>query len=1080
MSQHHPGRRQRVGRRTVSLLAPALVGGLILTSGPPAMAAPAGPTQNSPADGNRQTYTGGTYFVQLADKPVATYSKTAPEPGERLNPRSRAVRDYLDHLKQQRDKVLDAVEGVAPLYSYQYVLNGFAAELTAGEANKLARTPGVVSLVRNKMRQVTATADTDTAAAAGPRTAATEATAGSLPVPDTAKFLGLKDRDGLYSKFPGGEKRAGEGLIVGVLDTGIDTNNPSLQALSSTPDADVIAKKWKGSCDVGQDIEHRVTCNNKVIGAQWFRKGIAEPGPTDWASPMDAEAHGTHTATTAAGNIDVPATVPDSGISGRISGIAPASRIAAYKVCWSPGCATVDLVAGIDRAVADGVDVINYSLGGPAQSTTEPEDVAMFNAAKAGVFVSASSGNAGPNTASNTIPWVTTVAASTHDVGYRTTVTLGNGKAYTGVGISASAVPSAPLIDGAKAAKSGVDATKAAQCQADALDPDKVKGAIVVCARGVNARIDKSAQVKAAGGVGMVLYNVSSADEEVADAHTIPSTHLDQASGEAVKAYADRTGATAELGAAQGVKQAGSMIAGFSSGGPDPLSGGDLLKPDITAPGVDVVAGTTPGGEGGAFKGDQGIMSGTSMSAPHVAGLALLIKGLHPDWSPMEVKSALMTTATTKDSAGDAIRRSGSDSPATPLDYGAGHVVPNSADDPGLVYNSTSADWTSYSCALDDHLANADGSDACATAPKTDPSDLNYPTISVGDLAGKQTVTRTVTNVGDKTGVYTAKLQTPAGYKAVVTPRTLTVAPGESATYKVSFTRTSAAFGEWSYGSVLLSDQDGHRVRSAVALRATPIITAADATGKDATGSVTLHPRTGYDGKLTTAVNGLYTGTTKTGTLTGTNRAFDPSASPLPAATVKTEITVPEGTTFARVGIRSADHLAGSDLDLWVLDKDGNQVSELPGDGSDEHVDLEPGTYEVYVNQFALPSGATSQPYTLHTWLIGPGSKPDHAATATPAEQRATLGGTPKVTVSWQNLPTGHTYLGLVGYGNGTDTFGSTALTVTPWPCARRASRHRTCPVAARRLSGVGRIPGPRTRSMRAGRGANAGNQNAP
>ncbi|MFD3503550.1 S8 family serine peptidase [Streptomyces sp. NPDC058678] len=1044
MSQHHPGRRRRVGRRTVSLLAPALVGGLILTSGPAAWATPTGPTPNSSADAARQTYKGGTYFVQLVGKPVATYSKTAPEPGERLDSRTKAVRDYLGQLKQERDKVLDAVQGVAPLYSYQYVLNGFAAELTAGEAAKLARTPGVVSLVRNQMRQVTATSDTESATAARAATAATAATskttagtkaattAGTLPVPDTAKFLGLKDRGGLYAKVPGGQRNAGQGLILGVLDTGIDTSNPSLKALPEPrPDAEVIAKKWKGSCDSGQDSAHRVTCNNKVIGAQWFRKGITDPGPTDWASPLDAEAHGTHTATTAAGDIDVPASVPDSGISGRISGLAPAARVAAYKVCWSVGCATVDLVAAMDKAVADGVDVINYSLGGPADSTTQPEYAAMFNAAKAGVFISASAGNDGPNTTSNTPPWVTTVAASTHDVGYRTTVTLGDGTSYTGVGISASAVPSAPLVDAAEAAKSGVDTLKAAQCQADALDPDKVKGAIVVCARGTNARVDKSAQVKAAGGVGMVLYNVSPADEEVADAHTIPSVHVDRATGEAVKAYADGSGATAALSAAKAVHQAGSLIAGFSSGGPDPLSGGDLLKPDITAPGVDIVAGTVPGGEDGTFKGDQGIMSGTSMSAPHVSGLALLIKALHPDWSPMEVKSALMTTATTKDSEGDAIRRSGSDAPATPLDYGAGHVVPNAADDPGLVYDSTSADWTAYSCALGDHLATADGSDVCATARKIDPSDLNYPTISVGDLVGQQTVTRTVTNVGATAGVYTAKLQTPPGYKAVVSPKRLVVAPGGSATYKVTFTRTSAAFGDWSYGSVLLSGQDGHRVRSTVALRALAI-TAVDAvTGKDATGSVTLTEKTGYEGTLTTAVNGLYEGTTKTGTLTGTDPDFGPPPSPLPASAVRTELTVPEGTELARVALLSADHLAGSDVDLWVFDKDGNLLS-TPTDGNEEHVDLEPGTYEVYVNQYALPLGVTGQTYTLHTWLIGPGTRPDHAATADPAEQRATPGGTAKTTVSWQNLPDGRTYLGLVGYGDGSDTIGTTVLTVTP------------------------------------------------
>ncbi|MFD9114617.1 S8 family serine peptidase [Streptomyces bottropensis] len=149
-------------------------------------------------------------------------------------------------------------------------------------------------------------------------------------------------------------------MIIGVLDTGIDTNNPSLQALPEPrPDAEVIAKKWKGGCDPGDDPEHRVTCNNKVIGAQYFNKGLTDSAETDWPSPMDSDSHGTHTATTAAGTIDVPAAVPDSGISGRISGLAPAARIAAYKICWSRGCSTLDAAAAFDKAAADGVDVIN-------------------------------------------------------------------------------------------------------------------------------------------------------------------------------------------------------------------------------------------------------------------------------------------------------------------------------------------------------------------------------------------------------------------------------------------------------------------------------------------------------------------------------------------------------------------------------------------------------------------------------------------------------------------------------------------------------------------------------------------------
>lgn len=1005
---------------------------MILTFSPLAQAAPATPAAQ--ADDTRQTYSAGTYLVQIAGDPVATYSKTTPAPGKRLNVRTEAVRDYVGRLKRQREKVLDEVPGVRPFYSYQYVLNGFAAKLTARQATALAHAEGVLSLERNELLQVTATADTpptdDTRA-----TAATATSSATLPVADTAKFLGLKKRGGFYSKVPGGQANAGRGQIIGVIDTGIDTSNPSLQALPEPlSDADVIAKKWKGSCDPGADTAHLVTCNNKVIGAQYFNKGLADPDDTDWASPMDAESHGTHTATTAAGNYNVAATVPDTPISGRMSGLAPAARIAAYKVCWHDGCWTVDTVAAYDKAVADGVDVINYSIGGAnGERTNSPQMTAMFNAAKAGVFVSVSAGNSGRGKVVNGAPWVTTVAASSHDLGYRRKITLGNGVSYSGVGIDPGRVPSAPLVDAADAARAGADPAKAELCATGTLDPARVTGAVVLCKRASFGGEDKSTEVKAAGGVGMAYYSVVPSDDTIASTHVLPTTYLNAADGRAVKAYADSTGttATAALGAVQAEHQQAPRMAGFSSGGPDLASGGDLLKPDITGPGMDVVAGTSPANPAGFFKGYYGLMSGTSMSSPHIAGLALLLRQSHPDWSPMEVKSALMTTATTKDNEGKPIGRSGVDGPANPLDYGSGHVVPNTADNPGLVYDSNSADWTSYMCAQGDRPVTGDGSDACATAPKTDPSDLNTPNISVGDLAGKQTVTRTVTNVTATTGVYTAKLQTPPGYTAEITPKWLVVPAGGSATYKVTFTRTDAAYGDWAFGSVTLSDKVGHRVRSTVALRATRFAAPALAISGDATGSLTLAPKAGWTGTFTTTVNGLDAGTTRTGTLTGTDPDFGPPPATLPASAAKTELTVPEGTTLARVAIRADEHLAGSDLDLYVYDKDRNLLSS-PNSGNDEHADLAPGTYEVYVVQFSLPEGVTSQPYTLHTWLLGPDIQPDGPATVTPAERQVNQGDTVETTVSWRDLTPGGVYLGLVEYGDGSDKVGTTVLTVTP------------------------------------------------
>ncbi|MFI7016717.1 S8 family serine peptidase [Streptomyces sp. NPDC050164] len=267
MEVSREGRSRVSGRRAVaSLLVPALVGGLALAYGVSAQAAPAAPPPEQSAGVARQTYSAGTYLIQLSGDPVAAHPGTAPEPGKRLDTRSEDVRDHVRRLERARDQVLAEVPDVRPLYSYQYVLNGFAAELTASQATKLARTPGVASLVRNEMIRPTGTTEA-VGAGSGGATAARAAVSGpggasgatgALPAPDTAKFLGLKERGGLYSKFRGGQRNAGAGVIIGVVDYGIDNTNPSLRALPEPrPDAEAIARKWKGVCDPGRTVRTR-------------------------------------------------------------------------------------------------------------------------------------------------------------------------------------------------------------------------------------------------------------------------------------------------------------------------------------------------------------------------------------------------------------------------------------------------------------------------------------------------------------------------------------------------------------------------------------------------------------------------------------------------------------------------------------------------------------------------------------------------------------------------------------------------------------------------------------------------------
>jgi subtilisin family serine protease len=756
------------------------------------------------------------YLVQTQGSSVSTYEGgvqnipgTRPAPGQKLDRQSVNYHSYRQYLLDQHKKVRQAA-GVdrKTVAEYSTAWNGFAAKLTPTEVAKLRSTSGVVEVYQSKLHH----ASTVT----------------------TPAFLGLDGPAGVWRKQFGDPAHAGEGVIVGILDTGFWPENPSFAALPEPrPDQAAVDAKWgtgdaaAQKCQTGDD--HPVKCNNKVIGARWFNaEGYADANPGEFHSPRDFNGHGSHTASTSAGDRGVMASVNGSDI-GQISGMAPAARLAIYKVLYeredgsNASGGTADIVAAIDQAVADGVDILSYSIGDD-QDSIGPEEQAFFDAAAAGVFVSAAAGNnggAGAATVDNAAPWMTTVAASTHDRGYSKTVTLGNGAKYTGVGLGSEAV-SAPLLDSANAGAAGQDAAAVELCTPGTLDPAKVTGKIVLCKRGVIARVDKSKAVKEAGGVGMIQYNPGP-NSLNADFHFVPSIHVGQAEGSAIKAYiAGTANPTAALSPATEVKNQAPAMADFSSMGPSVSSGGDLLKPDITAPGVDVLAAVAPPGHNGQ---NFDLSSGTSMATPHISGIAALIMAKHPNWSPMAVKSAMMTTAYQVDNAGKPIQRAGAD--ATPLDFGAGHVSPAPAFDPGLVYESGPLDWYRYTCGVGVHfkVGPAPGWDVCPFVGKIDPSNLNYPSIAVGDLAGEQTITRTVTNVSDRMSTYAAKVQAPAGFTVTVSPSVMVVRPGTSVTYKVTVKRTTGASDAWAFGSLTWADARGHAVRSPIAVRAVDAMT---------------------------------------------------------------------------------------------------------------------------------------------------------------------------------------------------------------------------------------------------------------
>ena len=948
------------------------------------------------------------YIVQLAEEPVsayrggvAGYRATAPRKGQKIDPNSPDVVSYLAYLNARQDAVLAGVGGGRKLYSYGYVFNGFAAELTAEQAARLAQTKGVLAVTKDEAR--------------------------SLDTSSTPGFLGLTAPGGAWSKTKG------EGVIIGIVDGGIWPESLSFSDRTGTngnasKDGKLSYQQipgWNGRCVPGEEF-NASHCNQKLIGARYYNAGwggnagIDAQLPWEYNSPRDFGGHGTHTASTAGGNENVPTTGPAT-VFGNVNGIAPRARIAAYKVCWETGaggsCFNTDSVAAIDQAVADGVDVINFSISGSRTSFRDPVEIAFLFAADAGVFVAASAGNSGP-TSSTVVhpgPWLTTVAAGTHNRNGTGSVTLGNGVAYTGASV-ATAVGPAPLIDSTAAGQPGADPTQVALCYSSAdggnvLDPAKVKGKIVVCDRGVTARVNKSLAVQEAGGVGMVLVNTSASSLH-ADFHFVPTVHLQSTDRAAVKAYAATSGATATINAATIVyTEPAPFTASFSSRGPLLAGNGDILKPDLIAPGQDILAAVAPPGSSGR---DFDLYSGTSMSSPHVAGLAALMKEKYPNWSPMAIKSALMTTAYDVLDGGTPAPNT---NPVLIFRQGAGHVQPNSALDPGLVYDSNFADWLSFIC-------GAQPGGGCTGVTPMDPSDLNLASIAIGDMAGLQTVKRRVTNVSGKPLTVAAAVTGMAGFTTAVSPTSLTLAPGASASFTVQFTRTSAALNAYTGGQLTWTG-GGYTVRSPIVVR--PVALAAPASVSSTGGPISYPVTFGYTGPFTATPRGLVPAAITSGTVAddptdGNCSLTSPNAQLIP-------VVIPAGTTYARFSLFDADVSPGADIDLCVANSAGTIVGSSGSGTSAEEVNLlnpAAGTYTVVVQGWGVVG---SSPFKLHTWLLGSADAGNMTVTA-PAS--ATTGTSGTVGLSFSGLVAGTKYLGSVAYGGAAGMPNPTIVRVDP------------------------------------------------
>jgi hypothetical protein len=406
-------------------------------------------------------------------------------------------------------------------------------------------------------------------------------------------------------------------------------------------------------------------------------------------------------------------------------------------------------------------------------------------------------------------------------------------------------------------------------------------------------------------------------------------------------------------------------------------------------------------------------ISGTSMSSPHVAGLGALLRQAHPTWSPAAIKSALMTSGRQ-----DVVKEDGS-TPADPFDMGAGHVVPNSAVDPGLVYDAGLLDYFAFLCGATSAVHPDDCAFLEGRGYSFDASDLNLASIGIGELAGTQTVSRTVTNVGGA-GTYNVSVDAPPGISVEVSPSSLTLGADASASYEVTFTTESdAAIGEWTFGSLTWSDGT-HSVRSPIAITPTALSAPDEVMGEGTSGSLTYDVTFGYEGPFEVEPWGLVAATETPGTV------VDDPANDINVAlgtgvgiTVH-EVAVPAGTEYARFSLFDDYTDGNDDLDLYVFDPDDEFAGGSGSGTSEEEVSIdEPaaGTYTVIVHGWQT-DGADAN-YTLFSWNVP--AEDAGNMTVTSSEATAVLGETATISVEWAALEAGTKYLGAVAYNGGSN-----------------------------------------------------------
>ncbi|XP_023636581.1 subtilisin-like protease SBT3.10 isoform X2 [Capsella rubella] len=627
------------------------------------------------------------------------------------------------------------------VYSYRHGFSGFAAKLTESQAQQISELPEVVQVIPNTLYEMTTTR--------------------------TWEYLGISpaNSNSLLQKA-----NMGSQVIVGVIDTGVWPESEMFNDKGYGP----IPSRWKGGCESGEIFNGSVHCNKKLIGAKYFiDANVADFGVLnktvnpDYLSPRDFEGHGTHVASTIGGSF-LP-NVNYLGLGrGTARGGAPGVHIAIYKACWiQRGCSGADVLKAIDEAIHDGCSFI---------SRNRYEVVGLCGSIPC-------AGNAGPTaqTICNVAPWILTVAATTQDRSFPTAITLGNNITILGQAIFAGpelgfvglTYPERPL---------------SGDCEKLSANPSSaMEGKVVLCFTANEPSNAALTAVRNAGGLGLIMAR--NPTHLLTPTRAFPYVSVDFELGTDILFYIRSTRSPiVNIQASRTLigRSVATKVATFSSRGPNSVSPA-ILKPDIAAPGVNILAAISPNSS--LSDGGFAMMSGTSMATPVVSGVVVLLKSLHPDWSPAAIKSAIVTTAWKTDPSGEPIFADGSSRKlADPFDYGGGLINAEKAVKPGLIYDMNTNDYILYLCSVDYSdisISRVLGKTTVCPNPKPSVLDLNLPSITIPNLRDEVTFTRTVTNVGPVNSVYKVVIDPPTGVNVAVTPTELVF---DSTTTKLSYT----------------------------------------------------------------------------------------------------------------------------------------------------------------------------------------------------------------------------------------------------------------------------------------------------